>query len=158
VGPEGFKGRIRLSKSGYRSHDGYMAAMPIVAGNDDVTLGIEEEKDLLMLLPAFGGIKPDAAKGIVDPFILDCDFRWLAPVIVEIDRPYEKRYYLDKGPALKDGVPASIEGQLSGALFVNVEPGPVVATFRSYASGTVIGSARGVVSAGHWTALPAFPN
>ena len=157
VGPEAFRGRVRLSKEGYRSHDGYLAAYPIGVSHSDISLGIEQESDLVSLLPVFGAVAPLPDKGIVDPFILDCAYQWLAPVTVDIDRPYEQRYYLDAGK-LNGSATASIAGELSGALFVNVEPGPITATFRSAATGEMLGTATGEVRAGHWTALPTFVN
>jgi len=157
----GFDGRISLSKAGYRTHDAYLGAQPWGWSHDALTLGIEKEADLVNLLPAFGAPAPDPAKGIVDPFILACAMHYLPPVAVEIDRPYEKRLYLGAGGKLVPDAPGSAAGQLSGALFVNVEPGPVVATFRLLDAndqpGDVVGTSSGEVTAGRWTALPAYP-
>lgn len=162
VGAQGFLGRFVYAREGYFTHDGYVTGRPWRESREHVDVGLERASALNATLQSLNLPPQDDAKGITDPFLVDCAGGWTAGITVEIDRPYGQRLYLDASGSPDPMATRTSRTSVTGALFLNVEPGPVEATFRRApvdgGVGEVVARARGVIRPRHWTALIAAPD
>lgn len=161
-GKHGFGGRIRASDPQRRAHDVYFGSNPLIASTNVFDIGLESEAVIAEMLPTYGLPAADPTKGIVDPIFVDCARASVAGLTVELDRPYQARAYINDKGAVDANTTQTAAGQISGALFVNVDPGPMVVDIRrattNGSTGDLIAQCAGEARAGHWTAISCRPH